>query len=113
MIPAVFLELPELPMTANGKLDRAALLSQARADGPMQVNQASPRDHVELAVYRIWERLLLQRDIGIRDSFFDVGGSSISAIKLAHAIAEEFGQRLPIAEIVAHPSIEALAAPLR
>ncbi|HST47696.1 amino acid adenylation domain-containing protein [Jatrophihabitans sp.] len=113
MIPAVFLELPELPMTANGKLDRAALLAQARADGPLQVNQASPRDHVELALYRIWERLLLQRDIGIRDSFFDVGGSSISAIKLAHAIAEEFGQRLPIAEIVAHPSIEALAARLR
>jgi amino acid adenylation domain-containing protein len=113
MIPAVFLELAELPMTANGKLDRAALLDQARADGPMQVNQASPRDHVELALYRIWERLLVQRDIGIRDSFFDVGGSSISAIKLAHAIAEEFGQRLPIAEIVAHPSIEALAARLR
>ncbi|HEX8306127.1 MAG TPA: alpha/beta fold hydrolase, partial [Jatrophihabitans sp.] len=113
MIPAVFLELPELPMTANGKLDRAALLRQARADGPMQVNQSSPRDHVELALYKIWERLLLQPDIGIRDSFFDVGGSSISAIKLAHAIDEEFGQRLPLSEIVAHPSIEALGARLR
>ena len=113
MIPAVFLELPELPMTANGKLDRAALLRQALADGPMQVNQSSPRDHVELALYQIWERLLLQPDIGIRDSFFDVGGSSISAIKLAHAIEEEFGQRLPISEIVAHPSIEALGARLR
>ncbi|MEO6504016.1 MAG: alpha/beta fold hydrolase, partial [Jatrophihabitantaceae bacterium] len=113
MIPAVFLELPELPMTANGKLDRAALLRQALADGPLQVNQASPRDHVELALYKIWERLLVQPDIGIRDSFFDVGGSSISAIKLAHAINEEFGQRLPISEIVAHPSIEALAARLR
>ena len=113
MIPAVFLELPELPMTANGKLDRAALLRQAQADGPMQVNQSSPRDHVELALYKIWERLLLQPDIGIRDSFFDVGGSSISAIKLAHAIEAEFGQRLPISEIVAHPSIEALAARLR
>lgn len=113
MIPAVFLELPELPMTANGKLDRSALLAQARTDGPMQVNQASPRDHVELALYRIWSELLVQRDIGIADSFFDVGGSSISAIKLAHAIAEEFGQRLPVAEIVAHPSIEALAARLR
>ncbi|HEV2888704.1 MAG TPA: amino acid adenylation domain-containing protein, partial [Jatrophihabitans sp.] len=104
MIPAVFVELAELPMTANGKLDRAALLRQALADGPMQVNQTSPRDHVELTLYKIWERLLLQPDIGIRDSFFDVGGSSISAIKLAHAIDEEFGQRLPISEIVAHPS---------
>ncbi|MDQ1722639.1 MAG: hypothetical protein QOI26_2373 [Pseudonocardiales bacterium] len=113
MIPAVFLELPELPRTANGKLDRAALLRQALADGPMQVNQASPRDHVELTLYKIWARLLLQPDIGIRDSFFDVGGSSISAIKLAHAINEAFGQRLPIQEIVAHPSIEALGARLR
>jgi amino acid adenylation domain-containing protein len=113
MIPAVFLELAELPRTANGKLDRAAVLRQATADGPMQVNQASPRDHVELALYKIWERLLVQPEIGIRDSFFDVGGSSISAIKLAHAIDQEFGQRLPIAEIVAHPSIEALAARLR
>jgi amino acid adenylation domain-containing protein len=113
MIPAVFLELPELPMTANGKLDRAALLDQARADGPMQVNQSAPRDHVELALYQIWQRLLVHSDIGIRDSFFDVGGSSISAIKLAHAIAEEFGQRLAVSEVVAHPSIEALAARLR
>ncbi|HEY0166884.1 MAG TPA: amino acid adenylation domain-containing protein [Jatrophihabitans sp.] len=113
MIPAVFLELAELPRTANGKLDRAALLRQGLADAPMQVNQASPRDHVELTLYKIWERLLLQPDIGISDSFFDVGGSSISAIKLAHAINEAFGQRLPISEIVAHPSIEALAARLR
>jgi thioesterase domain-containing protein len=64
-------------------------------------------------LYQIWQRLLVHSEIGIRDSFFDVGGSSISAIKLAHAISEEFGQKLGVAEIVAHPSIEALAARLR
>ncbi|MFJ2766355.1 amino acid adenylation domain-containing protein [Streptomyces sp. NPDC087300] len=113
MVPAYFVELPQLPLTPNGKLDRAALLAKARADRPVQVNQASPRDHVELALYRIWQRLLLQSEIGISDSFFDVGGTSISAIKLAHAVREEFGEALPVRDIVLHPTIEALAARLR
>ncbi|QWF85169.1 non-ribosomal peptide synthetase [Amycolatopsis sp. CA-230715] len=112
MVPALFVELDRLPRTPNGKPDRAALLAHA-ADGPGQVNLASPRDHVELALYRIWKRLLLQPDIGIRDSFFDVGGSSISAIKLAHAVREEFGAEVPIHEIVLNPTIEALGGRLR
>ncbi|ATL25252.1 non-ribosomal peptide synthetase [Streptomyces formicae] len=113
MIPAFFVELPQLPLTTNGKLDRAALLAKARADRPVQVNQASPRDHIELALYRIWQRLLLQTEIGISDSFFDVGGTSISAIKLAHAVREEFGETLPVRDILQHPTIEALGERLR
>ncbi|KPC77281.1 hypothetical protein ADL35_20835, partial [Streptomyces sp. NRRL WC-3753] len=98
MIPALFVELPRLPRTPNGKPDRAALLERARADAPVQVNQASPRDHVELALYRIWQRVLVRSEIGISDNFFDIGGTSISAIKLAHAVREEFGETLPVRE---------------
>ncbi|MEU8825742.1 amino acid adenylation domain-containing protein [Streptomyces sp. NPDC048636] len=113
MIPAVFVELPGLPLGRSGKLDRAALLERARAALPAQVNTATPRDHVEMALRRIWSRLLLHPDIGISDSFFDVGGTSISAIKMAHAISEEFGETLPIREVIRHPTIEALAERLR
>jgi amino acid adenylation domain-containing protein len=113
MIPAVFVELPHLPLSRNGKLDRAALLAHARATTPGQVNTASPRDHVELALHRIWRRLLLHPAIGITDNFFDIGGTSISAIKVAHAIHEEFGENLPIRDIIVHPTIEALAERLR
>lgn len=113
MIPAFFVELPLLPQTANGKLDRTAVLDLSRAARPAQVNQASPRDHIELTLYQIWQRLLLHPDIGIRDSFFDIGGTSISAIKLAHAVRAEFGQSLPIRDLLLHPTIEELGGRLR
>ncbi|MYZ34218.1 MULTISPECIES: non-ribosomal peptide synthetase [unclassified Streptomyces] len=114
MIPAVFVELPRLPLSRSGKLDRAALLELARSALPAhQVNTASPRDHVEMALYRIWRRLLLHPAVGVSDSFFDLGGTSISAIKMAHAVREEFGETLPIRDIMLHPTIEALAERLR
>ncbi|GGV22464.1 non-ribosomal peptide synthetase [Streptomyces spectabilis] len=113
MIPGIFVEVPRLPQTQNGKLDRAALLERARADRPAQVNLASPRDHIELTLYQIWRGLLLQPDIGIRDSFFDIGGTSISAIKLVHAIREAFGETLLVREVMLHPTIEELGGRLR
>ncbi|MET0136200.1 MAG: amino acid adenylation domain-containing protein [Kibdelosporangium sp.] len=113
MIPSLFVELPSLPQTPNGKLDRETLLRLARAGTPMQVNQASPRDQIELTLYQIWKRLLLQPDIGIQDGFFDIGGTSISAIKLAYGIREAFGETLPVREILRYPTIEALGGRLR
>ncbi|WP_431886953.1 amino acid adenylation domain-containing protein [Micromonospora wenchangensis] len=113
MIPSLFVELPRLPLSVNGKLDRAEVLRRARADAPWQVNLASPRDQIELTLYQIWKRLLLHPDIGINDRFFDVGGTSISAIKLAHAIGDAFGEPLAVHEIMLHPTIEALGGRLR
>ncbi|WP_326563753.1 amino acid adenylation domain-containing protein [Micromonospora peucetia] len=113
MIPSSFVELPRLPQTGNGKLDRDEVLRLARTSAPWQVNLASPRDQIELTLYQIWKRLLLHPEIGITDRFFDVGGTSISAIKLAHAIGEAFGETLPVHEIMLHPTIEALGGRLR
>nr|WP_063775806.1 non-ribosomal peptide synthetase [Streptomyces odonnellii] len=113
MIPAVFVELPSLPLTHGGKLDRAALLRSVGADGPAQVNQASPRDHIELTLYQIWRDILLHPDIGIGDSFFDLGGTSLSAIKMAHAVRESLGVPLPVRDILLHPTIESLGGLLR
>ncbi|MEU6404218.1 amino acid adenylation domain-containing protein [Streptomyces sp. NPDC046985] len=113
MIPAVFVELPELPLNRSGKPDRAELLRLARELGSDQVNTATPRDHVEHALYRIWREILPHPAIGVTDNFFDVGGTSLSAIKVAHAVAETFGRRVPVAEIMLRPTIEALGGLLR
>ncbi|MFG2721733.1 amino acid adenylation domain-containing protein [Streptomyces sp. NPDC048416] len=113
MIPAVFVELPRLPVTDNGKLDRAALLALAHTSLPALVNQATPRDHIELTLYQIWRKLLLRPEIGIRDDFFDIGGTSISAIKLAHAVREAFGEDLSVRDVLLHPTIEDLGGRLR
>ncbi|MFD9820066.1 non-ribosomal peptide synthetase [Streptomyces violascens] len=113
MIPAVFVELPRLPVTDNGKLDRAALLALAHSSLPAQVNQAAPRDHIEMTLYQIWQGLLLRPEIGIRDDFFDIGGTSLSAIKLAHAVREAFGEALSVRDVLLHPTIENLGGRLR
>jgi amino acid adenylation domain-containing protein len=114
MLPAAFVELPWLPQTANGKLDRGAIQALARTSvAPLQVNQTAPRDHTELVLYQIWKRLLLTAHIGIRDNFFEIGGTSISAIKMAHEVELEFGVRIPIMDLLLHQSIESLAGRLR
>ncbi|MFJ9562332.1 amino acid adenylation domain-containing protein [Streptomyces fuscichromogenes] len=113
MVPAVVLDLENLPLGRSGKLDRGALLRLVHEQTSDQVNTASPRDHVEHALYRIWQRILLHPSIGVGDNFFDLGGTSLSAIKMAHEVTEAFGRRLPVAEVMVRPTIEALAALLR
>lgn len=113
MIPAVVLDLPALPLNRSGKADRAALLRLVHEQVSDQVNTASPRDHIEHALYRIWQGILLHPDIGVSDNFFEIGGTSLSAIKMAHDVGETFGRRLPVAEVMVRPTIEALGALLR
>ncbi|MFJ2734826.1 MULTISPECIES: amino acid adenylation domain-containing protein [unclassified Streptomyces] len=113
MIPAVFVDLESLPLNSSGKLDRPALLRQAHEQATDQVNTGTPRDHVEHALYRIWQQVLLHPGIGIGDNFFDIGGTSLSAIKMAHHVTEAFGRPLPVAEVMTRPTIESLAALLR
>ena len=113
MIPAVFLDLDTLPLNRSGKLDRPQLLRLAQESTSTQVNTASPRDHIEHGLYRIWQRILLHPDIGVSDNFFEIGGTSLAAIKMAHAVTEMFDRRLPVGEVMTRPTIESLAALLR
>ncbi len=114
VLPSAYLWLEALPLTANGKIDRDALRAMADHDlANRQVNLSSPRDHIELALYQIWKGLLLASQIGIRDNFFNVGGTSIAAIKMAHQVREVFGIELPIRVVIGHPTIEALGGWIR
>ncbi|MER5528099.1 amino acid adenylation domain-containing protein [Streptomyces sp. NPDC002677] len=113
MIPVVVAEFPRLPLTRSGKVDRAAVLRAAAGARSERVNTAAPRDHVEMALYRIWRRVLLHPDIGIGDNFFELGGTSISAIKMASAVQEQLGVPLPVRDVMLHPTIEALAERVR
>jgi amino acid adenylation domain-containing protein len=113
MIPAVVAEFPRLPLNSSGKVDRTAVLGAATAVHAGRVNTAAPRDHVEMALYRVWRRVLLHPDIGIGDNFFELGGTSISAIKMASAVQEDLGVTLPVRDVMLHPTIEALAERVR
>ncbi|MFD3471225.1 amino acid adenylation domain-containing protein [Streptomyces sp. NPDC058682] len=79
MVPSAFIELEALPLTANGKLDRAALPAPAIE---VQAGAREPGTPVEKVLLELFGELLGVRDIGPDQSFFDLGGDSITSIQL-------------------------------
>jgi amino acid adenylation domain-containing protein/FkbM family methyltransferase len=109
MIPALFVPLAALPLTARGKLDRAALAvpeTPAAAAGEPFV---APRDRLEIVLAQIWEELLEVAPIGVRDDFFALGGHSILALRLMARLGQRYGRTLPLAELLRRPTVESLA----
>ncbi len=113
MIPARWVFCAALPVTPNGKLDNAALRALASASVMPEATLLSrPRDSVELRLAHLWSDLL-GHPVGLHDDFFRSGGHSLLAVRLMGRISDEFGVRLPLAALLTHPSIAALAEVLR
>ncbi|PSL45611.1 non-ribosomal peptide synthase protein (TIGR01720 family)/amino acid adenylation domain-containing protein [Chitinophaga niastensis] len=111
MVPAWLLEMDKLPVTANGKVDKKALL-QLEA-GALSVNEyVAPRSKIEHALVAIWQELLQVPQIGINDNFFELGGHSLLTIRLIAAIKKESGLEVLIRELYTWPTIAALSVML-
>jgi amino acid adenylation domain-containing protein len=104
MIPSLFVPLSRLPLTPTGKLDRSSL----PAPVPPPERHAPPRGPLERELVGIWEEILGQR-VGARDDFFDLGGHSVAAVRLAARIGEHFGTRLSAAALLEAPTVEQMA----
>ena len=110
MVPATLGRLDEVPLTANGKVDRSVL---AQPTGGAEVEHVPPRDDVELRLSEIWQELLERSPIGVREGFFDLGGHSLMAVRLMNRIEQELGRELPLSVLFEAPTIEQLAELLR
>ncbi len=113
MVPASFVSLPALPLTARGKVDRAALKPPEPEIAPAEGELLGPRDEVEKELAALWEELLRKRPIGVRDDFFELGGDSLRAVELFALIESRMGRYLPLSSFVGASTIELLAAKLR
>ncbi|HJZ98655.1 MAG TPA: amino acid adenylation domain-containing protein, partial [Candidatus Solibacter sp.] len=82
MIPGQFHRLPQLPLTANGKVDRSALSPNEAQSLTLETAFAAPRDDIETQVALIWQQVLGVERVGIHDNFFDIGGDSILSIQI-------------------------------
>ncbi|BBX10432.1 non-ribosomal peptide synthetase [Mycolicibacterium aichiense] len=107
MIPAAYVVVDEIPVTANGKLDRAAL--PAPEIGPV-VDYRAPVTETERTVAALFTRLLGAGDVGCDDSFFALGGHSLLATKLVAAIREACGVEVTVRDIFEAGSVGELAA---
>ena len=109
MIPASILLLPELPLNANGKVDRGALALLGTPGATDRRAVRPPGNEVEITLLRIWEEVLATSPLGVDEDFFDLGGDSVLAVRLMGQIQRELGRDLPLATLFERGTIERLA----
>jgi amino acid adenylation domain-containing protein len=109
MVPSWIVKLAELPVMANGKLDRRALLEMV--DGLKQTSQLfqMPRNPGEEILAGIWTDVLGIDRVGVFDSFFDLGGHSLLATMIISRVREAFQVDIPLRTIFEEPTIAYLA----
>jgi amino acid adenylation domain-containing protein len=111
MLPAAYVQLPVLPLTANGKLDRASLPLPV-ASAHAQRGYAAPRGAREQVVAELWQALLHVPRVGRHDHFFELGGHSLVAVTLLSRLREVLQIEVSLAQIFEHPVLSDLAATL-
>ena len=107
MVPAAYVSLEALPLTANGKLDRRALPAPeggAYARGAYE----APEGEAEKVLAEIWAELLGVERVGRQDSFFELGGHSLLAVRLLSR-AREAGLKLTMGDLFQNPLLKDLA----
>lgn len=102
MLPNLFMALDELPLTANGKIDRKRLPAPAITSNDEQV---LPDGEVPQQLLAIFRELLQAPGFGFRQNFFDAGGDSLIAMRAIAAINQKFGTELSLRQIFRNPTI--------
>jgi amino acid adenylation domain-containing protein len=113
MRPAVYQFLEKLPLTANGKLDRAALPSPDLSRPVLESPLVAPRTELEHLLVDIWRGVLFVEDIGAEDSFFELGGNSIQAALVINQLQQRLGESISLVGLFEAPTLAGFAAYLR
>jgi amino acid adenylation domain-containing protein len=109
MVPSSFVTLDALPLTASGKLNRAALPAPDRK-AEASADFAAPRSALETALAVMWAEMLGVEEVGVHDNFFALGGHSLLITRVLARVREEFAVHLPVQSFLAAPTVAALAA---
>ncbi len=107
MIPAAFVSLEALPLTANGKVDRQALPAPDFSE--LKADYVAPRTRVEATLAAIWSEVLGQNLIGVHDDFFSLGGHSLLATMVITRVRQSLKVELPQRLFFEVPTVAKLA----
>jgi amino acid adenylation domain-containing protein len=109
MIPSAFQRLEKFPLTPNAKLDRKALPRPEGKRPPLAQDFIAPQTALEKQLARLWCVLLQLEEVGIDDSFFDLGGNSLAAVRMVSHYHTRFGREIPPVKVFQYPTIAKLA----
>ncbi|KHJ59978.1 thioester reductase domain-containing protein (plasmid) [Burkholderia glumae] len=116
MVPTRIVVLASLPTLPNGKVDRrrlpAPVEATAEAAGTAGRRYVPPTTPDEMRLVQIWRDLLGVDRVGIEDSFFDLGGNSLSVVRMAARVREAFDVSIGLKQLFEQPTVAALAASL-
>jgi len=104
MIPASFVRLDKVPLTMNGKLDYEAL--PAPAESYTSPTYKEPTGLLEQTIASIWQEILNIAKVGQRDNFFDIGGHSLTAIKMITNLSAQLGIEVPLHTLFSKPILQ-------
>jgi amino acid adenylation domain-containing protein len=109
LVPSVFVELSELPLFSNGKLDRARLPpasgERPRLDAPF----VAAGTQLERSVADVWRNVLQLRSVGVHDNFFDLGGRSLLLVRVQAGLRESLNDEVSMIDLFRYPTISTLA----
>lgn len=108
MMPGVFIQLNELPVNSNGKIDKKSLPDPGINYLPDSVYEA-PSTDMENTLTVLWEEILGVEKISIHDNFFALGGHSLSAMQLSSRLHKQFRKKIDVGQIFKNPTIKQLA----
>ena len=109
MVPSAVLLIEGIPLTANGKVDRAKLPAPDASAESAASAYVAPRTDTETKLAAIWQDVLKREQVGVMDNFLALGGHSLLAIRVLGRISKTFGVRLPLRTLFDAPTIDQLA----
>ncbi|UYM22938.1 phosphopantetheine-binding protein [Streptomyces albus] len=112
MVPSAISVQDSFPLTSNGKVDRAALAANRRADSSSAENEL-PKDVEEELLLSVWSRFFDIPALSVTDNYFDLGGDSLQAVRLVSVLRTETGVDIPVSTLFGAPTIRTLAQELR
>ncbi|HET9281752.1 MAG TPA: amino acid adenylation domain-containing protein [Candidatus Angelobacter sp.] len=112
MVPALYVRMDRMPLTANGKLDRKSLPAPG-ADAYAAQAYETPQGETEKVLAQIWSELLQVKRVGRRDNFFTLGGHSLLAGRVAARIRQRLGVAMTLGDLFTYPVLADLAHSLK
>jgi acyl carrier protein len=109
MVPALFVMLDILPLTANGKVDKRALPAPGQSRPELADAYVGPRSAIEEVLVGIWSEVLHVEQVGIFDNFFELGGHSLLATQVVSRVQDAFQIEVPLRSVFDEPAVAGFA----
>jgi len=108
MVPALFVELTALPLSPNGKVDRAALPPPSFAPEDNRATE-TPGTQLEKEIASLWQRVLHVERVGLDDNFFDLGGDSLLLVAVHSNLQKMLKVEIPVTDLFEFTTVRTLA----